>query len=211
MASNTHTSPSNRPSNPPTAYPEANAPLQAQSQATPQPPQATLQPPQATLQPPQTTPQPLPASTLALRIGLISISDRASQGVYLDRGLPALKDWLEACLIGPRVYESSLIPDDHDTIQTTLKRFCDALRCHLVLTTGGTGPSRRDVTPEATSAICTRELPGFGEQMRQISLRFVPTAILSRQLAGLRELPDGHTCLIVNLPACSPRCPTAST
>ena len=214
MASNTHNSPSNRPSNPPTAYPEANAPLQAQSQATPQlpqatpqppqatpqPPQATLQPPQATLQPPQATPQPLPASTLALRIGLISISDRASQGVYLDRGLPALKDWLEACLIGPRVYESSLIPDDRDTIQTTLKRFCDALRCHLVLTTGGTGPSRRDVTPEATSAICTRELPGFGEQMRQISLRFVPTAILSRQLAGLRELPDGHTCLIVNLP-----------
>lgn len=135
-----------------------------------------------------------------LRIGLISTSDRASQGVYTDRGLPALKEWLEACLIGARTYESALIPDDFETIQTTLKTFCDTLRCHLVLTTGGTGPARRDCTPEATAAVCTREMPGFGEQMRQISLRFVPTAILSRQMAGLRELPDGHTCLIVNLP-----------
>ncbi|MBM3378657.1 MAG: molybdopterin adenylyltransferase [Betaproteobacteria bacterium] len=144
---------------------------------------------------------PAPAQPIRLlRIGLISVSDRASQGVYTDRGLPALKEWLERCLIGPRTFETALIPDDLDTIQSTLRKFCDALRCHLVLTTGGTGPARRDVTPEATAGVCTREMPGFGEQMRQISLRFVPTAILSRQFAGLRELPDGHTCLIVNLP-----------
>jgi molybdopterin adenylyltransferase len=149
---------------------------------------------------PSGTAPPAAQPTQLLRIGLISVSDRASQGIYTDRGLPALKEWLERCLIGRRIFETALIPDDLDTIQSTLRRFCDALRCHLILTTGGTGPARRDVTPEATSGVCTREMPGFGEQMRQISLRFVPTAILSRQFAGLRELPDGHACLIVNLP-----------
>jgi molybdopterin adenylyltransferase len=134
-----------------------------------------------------------------LIIGLVSISDRASGGVYQDLGIPALEDWLGAALTSPWRSETRLIPDDRATIEATLIELVDLQRCDLVLTTGGTGPARRDVTPEATLAIGTREMPGFGEQMRQISLQFVPTAILSRQLAVIRETPD-HAALIMNLP-----------
>lgn len=134
-----------------------------------------------------------------LIIGLVSISDRASGGVYQDLGIPALEDWLGAALTSPWRSETRLIPDDRATIEATLIELVDVQRCDLVLTTGGTGPARRDVTPEATLAIGTREMPGFGEQMRQISLQFVPTAILSRQLAVIRETPD-HAALIMNLP-----------
>ncbi|MFT5642573.1 MAG: molybdopterin adenylyltransferase [Janthinobacterium sp.] len=134
-----------------------------------------------------------------ITIGLVSISDRASGGVYQDQGIPALQQWLGAALISPWRCETRLIPDDRATIEATLIELVDVTRCHLVLTTGGTGPARRDVTPEATLAVGTREMPGFGEQMRQISLQFVPTAILSRQLAVIRETPD-HAALIMNLP-----------
>ena len=134
-----------------------------------------------------------------LVIGLVSISDRASGGVYQDLGIPALQQWLGAALTSPWRSETRLIPDDRATIEATLIELVDVQRCDLVLTTGGTGPARRDVTPEATLAIGTREMPGFGEQMRQISLQFVPTAILSRQLAVIRETPD-HAALIMNLP-----------
>ena len=134
-----------------------------------------------------------------LVIGLVSISDRASGGVYQDQGLPALQQWLSGALATPFRVESRLIPDERAQIEATLVELVDTARCHLVLTTGGTGPSRRDVTPEATLAVGTREMPGFGEQMRQISLRFVPTAILSRQLAVIREIAD-HAALIMNLP-----------
>lgn len=130
----------------------------------------------------------------AVRIGLVSISDRASQGVYADQGLPALQDWLGRALRNPLHFETRLIPDDKDRISSTLIELVDA-GCALVLTTGGTGPALRDVTPEATLAVADREMPGFGEQMRQISLRFVPTAILSRQVAVIRG-----QCLIINLP-----------
>lgn len=132
-------------------------------------------------------------------IGLISISDRASQGVYQDEGVPALEKWFSQALTSPWHMETRLIPDEKETISTTICELVDVIGCDLVLTTGGTGPSRRDVTPEATLAVASREMPGFGEQMRQISLKFVPTAILSRQVAVLREI-DGHAALIINLP-----------
>ncbi|NBQ87798.1 MAG: molybdopterin adenylyltransferase [Betaproteobacteria bacterium] len=129
-----------------------------------------------------------------VRIGIVSISDRASSGVYEDKGLPALKDWLGRALRNPLTFEARLIPDERERISATLIELVDA-SCSLVLTTGGTGPALRDVTPEATLAVAHKEMPGFGEQMRQISLRFVPTAILSRQVAVIRD----HS-LIINLP-----------
>ena len=134
-----------------------------------------------------------------LKIGLISISDRASKGVYSDEGIPALRAWFAKALRSPCIFQEKLIADERDTITETIVELVDDLGCDLVLTTGGTGPARRDVTPEATQDAGTREMPGFGEQMRQISLRFVPTAILSRQIAVLREIED-HTALIINLP-----------
>ena len=134
-----------------------------------------------------------------LLIGLVSISDRASTGVYEDQGVPALKDWFAQALTSPWQMETRLIPDVQSTIEKTLIELVDDIGCDLVLTTGGTGPARRDVTPEATLAVGTKPMPGFGEQMRQISLRFVPTAILSRQVAVIREMPD-HAALIMNLP-----------
>ena len=130
----------------------------------------------------------------AVKIGIVSISDRASSGVYVDQGLPALQDWLGRALKNDVVFEPRLIADEQALISQTLIELVDA-GCHLVLTTGGTGPALRDVTPEATLAVADKEMPGFGEQMRQISLRFVPTAILSRQVAVIR----GQT-LIINLP-----------
>ena len=129
-----------------------------------------------------------------VRIGIVSISDRASSGVYVDKGLPALQDWLGRALKNPLQFEPRLIPDEQVRISQTLIELVDA-GCALVLTTGGTGPALRDVTPEATLAVAHKEMPGFGEQMRQISLKFVPTAILSRQVAVIRD----HT-LIINLP-----------
>ncbi len=129
-----------------------------------------------------------------VKIGIVSISDRASTGVYEDKGLPALQEWLTRALHNPIAFEARLIPDEKDRISATLIALVDA-GCSLVLTTGGTGPALRDVTPEATLAVADKEMPGFGEQMRQIGLRFVPTAILSRQVAVLRG-----QCLIVNLP-----------
>jgi molybdopterin adenylyltransferase len=130
-----------------------------------------------------------------VRIGLVSVSDRASTGVYTDQGLPALRDWLQRALRNPLHFEERLIPDEQALISDTLTALCDVAGCDLVLTTGGTGPALRDVTPEATLAVATKVMPGFGEQMRQISLAFVPTAILSRQVAVVR----GRT-LIINLP-----------
>lgn len=134
-----------------------------------------------------------------VRIGLVSISDRASAGTYQDEGIPALKNWLGLAITSPLSTHERLIPDDAETITETLIELVDELGCDLVLTTGGTGPGRRDVTPEATVEAGTREMPGFGEQMRQISLRFVPTAILSRQVAVLREIegmrPSSSICL----------------
>ncbi len=134
-----------------------------------------------------------------LVIGLVSVSDRASGGVYEDKGIPALAEWLASALTTPYRVEARLIPDERAGIEAALIELVDQQRCDLVLTTGGTGPARRDVTPEATLAVGTREMPGFGEQMRQISLQFVPTAILSRQLAVIRETAD-HAALIMNLP-----------
>ena len=130
-----------------------------------------------------------------LTIGLVSISDRASQGVYEDKGLPALKDWLTRTVTTPMVFETRLIADEQEDIEATLKDLVDHQGCQLVLTTGGTGPAPRDVTPEATLAVADRVMPGFGEQMRQISLAFVPTAILSRQVGVIRK-----QALILNLP-----------
>jgi len=141
----------------------------------------------------------MPTTNDTLVVGLVSVSDRASGGVYADQGIPALQAWLESALTTPFRVETRLIPDERAAIERTLVELVDDARCHLVLTTGGTGPARRDVTPEATLAVGTREMPGFGEQMRQISLRFVPTAILSRQTAVIRETPD-HAALIMNLP-----------
>jgi molybdopterin adenylyltransferase len=132
-------------------------------------------------------------------IGLVSISDRASQGVYEDKGIPSLQEWLGLALASPWRVETRLIQDDAAAISATLVELVDEAGCDLVLTTGGTGPSRRDVTPEATLAVATKPMPGFGEQMRQISLNFVPTAILSRQVAVIRETAD-HAALIINLP-----------
>jgi molybdopterin adenylyltransferase len=128
-------------------------------------------------------------------IGLVSISDRASKGIYKDEGLPALDEWLGKAIRNSRRVIERLIPDEPAVISRTLKELCDKEGCHLVLTTGGTGPAPRDVTPEATMAVADREMPGFGEQMRQISLHFVPTAILSRQVGVIR----GKT-LVINLP-----------
>jgi len=130
----------------------------------------------------------------AVKVGIVSVSDRASTGVYVDKGLPALKDWLGRALLNPITFEERLIPDEQDRISATLIELVDA-GCSLVLTTGGTGPALRDVTPEATLAVAHKEMPGFGEQMRQISLKFVPTAILSRQCAVIRDKS-----LILNLP-----------
>ena len=130
-----------------------------------------------------------------LKIGLVSISDRASQGVYEDKGLPALRDWLGAAVRNPLRFTERLIPDERDGIAATLRELVDSVGCDLVLTTGGTGPAPRDVTPEATLDVADRVMPGFGEEMRRISLHFVPTAILSRQVAVIR----GRT-LIINLP-----------
>ena len=129
-----------------------------------------------------------------ITIGIVSISDRASSGTYEDKGLPALQEWLGKALKNPISFEPRLIPDEQATISRTLIELVDA-GCALVLTTGGTGPALRDVTPEATLAVADKEMPGFGEQMRQISLAFVPTAILSRQVAVIRG-----QCLIINLP-----------
>ncbi len=139
-----------------------------------------------------------PAAT-ALRIGLVSVSDRASGGVYADQGIPALQAWLASALTTPFEVETRLIADERPQIEATLTELADVARCHLILTTGGTGPARRDVTPEATLAVGSKEMPGFGEQMRQISLHFVPTAILSRQTAVIRESAE-HAALILNLP-----------
>ena len=130
----------------------------------------------------------------AVKIGIVSISDRASTGVYEDKGLPALQEWLSKALLNPITFEPRLIPDEKERISATLIELVNA-GCSLVLTTGGTGPALRDVTPEATLAVADKEMPGFGEQMRQISLKFVPTAILSRQVAVIR----GQS-LIINLP-----------
>ena len=130
-----------------------------------------------------------------VRIGIVSVSDRASSGVYEDKGLPALQDWLGRAVRNPIDWDARLIPDEQDRISATLRELVDDAGCHLVLTTGGTGPALRDVTPEATLAVADKEMPGFGEQMRQISLRFVPTAILSRQVAVIRK-----GALIINLP-----------
>ncbi len=133
------------------------------------------------------------------RIGLVSVSDRASGGVYQDQGIPALTEWLGAALSSAFTVESRLVADERSEIEAALTELVDQQRCDLVITTGGTGPARRDVTPEATLAVASKEMPGFGEQMRQISLHFVPTAILSRQVAVIREV-DGHAALIINLP-----------
>ncbi|HEX3140565.1 MAG TPA: molybdopterin adenylyltransferase [Rhizobacter sp.] len=138
---------------------------------------------------------PLDHVTDRVRIGLVSISDRASAGVYADQGIPSLQAWLTRALRNPVEWETRLIPDEQATISATLCELVDTAGCDLVLTTGGTGPAPRDVTPEATLAVAHKEMPGFGEQMRQISLRFVPTAILSRQVAVIRG-----KALIINLP-----------
>ena len=131
-----------------------------------------------------------------LRIGIVSVSDRASRGVYKDEGVPALKEWLTGVIASPAIhFEERLIPDERQLIETTLVDLVDRRGCHLVLTTGGTGPAPRDVTPEATLAVAEKEMPGFGEQMRAVSLKYVPTAILSRQVAVIRK-----QALIVNLP-----------
>ena len=140
-----------------------------------------------------------PIAREVLRVGLVSISDRASGGVYQDQGIPALQEWLSKALTSAFEVETRLIPDERAQIEQTLVELVDVARCDLVLTTGGTGQSRRDVTPEATLAIGTKAMPGFGEQMRQISLQFVPTAILSRQVAVIRET-EGHAALVLNLP-----------
>ena len=130
-----------------------------------------------------------------VRVGLVATSDRASQGVYRDEGIPALEQWLAGACLNPLAFEKRLIPDERPVIESTLKELVDAARCDLVITTGGTGPAPRDVTPEATLAVADREMPGFGEQMRRISLEFGPTAILSRQVAVIRG-----KALILNLP-----------
>ncbi|HET9471332.1 MAG TPA: molybdopterin adenylyltransferase [Usitatibacter sp.] len=130
-----------------------------------------------------------------VRIGLVATSDRASQGVYRDEGIPALEQWLAGALLNPIAFEKRLIPDERPVIEAALRELVDERRCDLVVTTGGTGPAARDVTPEATLAVADRVMPGFGEQMRRISLEFVPTAILSRQVAVIRG-----RALVLNLP-----------
>lgn len=138
---------------------------------------------------------PVELSKEKLKVGLVSVSDRASAGVYADQGIPALQEWLETALTEPFEVETRLIADEQPLIEQTLRELVDQHGCHLVLTTGGTGPAKRDVTPDATLAVAHREMPGFGEQMRQVSLHFVPTAILSRQVGVIR-----HSSLILNLP-----------
>jgi molybdopterin adenylyltransferase len=141
--------------------------------------------------------------TQDLLIGLVSISDRASAGVYKDEGIPALKEWLGMVIAAPAWRaETRLIADEQPVIESTLKELVDTMRCHLVLTTGGTGPAPRDVTPEATLAVADKVMPGFGEQMRAVSLKYVPTAILSRQVAVVRHRRTGGPggALIINLP-----------
>ena len=130
-----------------------------------------------------------------VRIGLVATSDRASVGIYEDEGIPALRDWLQKALLNTCEFEERLIPDEQAQIEATLRELVDECGCDLVLTTGGTGPALRDVTPDATQAVADRLMPGFGEQMRQISLNFVPTAILSRQIGAIRG-----RCLMLNLP-----------
>jgi molybdopterin adenylyltransferase len=142
---------------------------------------------------PESTPDT--AARDPVRIGLVSVSDRASTGVYEDKGIPALRDWLGRALLNPIEWETRLIPDEQVIISATLRELVDDAHCDIVLTTGGTGPAPRDVTPEATLAIATKEMPGFGEQMRRIGLAFVPTAILSRQVAVIRG-----KALVINLP-----------
>lgn len=139
------------------------------------------------------------ANAEKLKIGLVSVSDRASAGIYQDQGLPALQEWFGKALTSPWEMVTRLIPDERAAVEQALITLVDEEQCNLVITTGGTGPSRRDVTPEATLAVATKEMPGFGEQMRQISLQFVPTAILSRQVAVIRET-GAHAALILNLP-----------
>lgn len=129
------------------------------------------------------------------KIGLVSVSDRAAKGIYDDEGIPSLISWLQSALKTPFITETRIIPDEQPIIEQTLCEFVDKLHCDLILTTGGTGPAIRDITPDATLAIADRVMPGFGEQMRQISLHFVPTAILSRQVGVIRK-----KCLILNLP-----------
>ena len=136
-----------------------------------------------------------PAAHDPVRIGLVSVSDRASAGVYEDKGIPSLQEWLKRALLNPIAWETKLVPDEQEQVSAALRELVDERRCDLVLTTGGTGPAPRDVTPEATLAVADKVMPGFGEQMRQISLRFVPTAILSRQVAVIRK-----GALILNLP-----------
>ena len=131
----------------------------------------------------------------AVRVGLVSVSDRASTGAYEDKGIPALRDWLTRAMLNPIEWQTRLIADDEATISATLRELVDDAHCDLVLTTGGTGPAPRDVTPEATLAVATKVMPGFGEQMRRVSLTFVPTAILSRQVAVVRG-----RALVINLP-----------
>lgn len=138
-------------------------------------------------------------NTSGISIGLVSVSDRASQGTYPDQGIPALQDWLASAILSPYHLETRLIPDEQEQIEKTLRELVDEDHCSLILTTGGTGPAWRDRTPDATLAVGTREMPGFAERMRQISLYFVPTAILSRQVAVICERPD-HATLILNLP-----------
>jgi molybdopterin adenylyltransferase len=156
--------------------------------------------------PPSDALPPVNLATERVRIGIVSISDRASRGAYQDQGLPALQDWLGRAVRNPIEWVPRLIPDEQATISATLVELVDVEHCHLVLTTGGTGPALRDVTPEATLAVATKTMPGFGEQMRQISLHFVPTAILSRQVAVIRHASGGaahqapHAALIINLP-----------
>jgi len=134
--------------------------------------------------------------TSELKVGIVSISDRASGGIYKDEGIPALKDWLCKVISSPALeFHEKLIPDEKAVIEKTLMNLADTVGCHLVLTTGGTGPAPRDVTPEATLAVADKEMPGFGEQMRAVSLKYVPTAILSRQVAVIRK-----QALIINLP-----------
>jgi molybdopterin adenylyltransferase len=136
-----------------------------------------------------------PSAHDPVRIGLVSVSDRASSGVYEDKGIPSLQAWLRRALRNPIDWQTRLVPDEEALVSAALRELVDTLHCDLVLTTGGTGPAPRDVTPEATLAVASRVMPGFGEQMRQISLKFVPTAILSRQVAVIRG-----KALIVNLP-----------
>ena len=133
--------------------------------------------------------------TERVKIGLVSVSDRASKGIYEDEGVPALEQWLSHTVVNPITFASRVIPDERPTIEETLKELADIEGCNLILTTGGTGPAPRDITPEATLVVADKVMPGFGEQMRQISLRFVPTAILSRQVAVIRGAS-----LIINLP-----------